>query len=134
MENHIGMVIADRLKALGKTQGWLADQLDVSMAAVSKWIKKGQIKRDNLVRLAPILGLSVSELMSGEIPEVALMADSTSASSLSLVYVTKEEMYLLTSYREASTMGREMLTITAEGVPRTNSGRITTNTSGSNKS
>lgn len=35
----IGKRIRDRLALLGKTQSWLADEVGVSQATVSRWVK-----------------------------------------------------------------------------------------------
>lgn len=71
----LGKTIKSRLKALGKTQTWLSEQVDVSNNAVSKWLKKGEIKLENAVLVAKALGCSVDELLgvteAGEPTETA---------------------------------------------------------------
>lgn len=62
----IGKVIKDALKRLGRTQGWLAEQMGVSDAAVSKWIKLGTIARDNVPHVADLLEIPASMLLSGK--------------------------------------------------------------------
>ena len=52
-----------RLKAIGKTQAWLAEQVGVSTNAVSKWIKTGEISRENLKASADALEISVAQLL-----------------------------------------------------------------------
>jgi transcriptional regulator with XRE-family HTH domain len=59
----IGKTIKTRLKALGHTQAWLAEQVGVSENAVSKWIKTGEISRDNIKPAADALKISVAHLL-----------------------------------------------------------------------
>lgn len=66
MVSRAGTAIKAALTRMGKTQGWLASEMDVSDNAVSKWIKNGQIARENIPRLARLLGLYADELL----PEV----------------------------------------------------------------
>lgn len=56
MTTELGDYIKSRLKAIKKTQGWVAEQLEVSDNAVSKWIKTGKISRENFIKLLPLLG------------------------------------------------------------------------------
>lgn len=56
MTTELGDYIKSRLRAIKKTQGWIAEQLDVSDNAVSKWIKTGKISRSNFIKLLPLLG------------------------------------------------------------------------------
>lgn len=67
----LGRTIKSRLKALGKTQAWLAEQVGVSENAVSKWIKTGKISRENLKRTADALEISVAQLLDPHpVPEL----------------------------------------------------------------
>lgn len=59
----LGTTIKTRLKGMGKTQTWLADKVGVSNNAVSKWIKTGEISRENAVLVAGHLGMTVDELL-----------------------------------------------------------------------
>lgn len=59
----IGRTIKARLKALGKTQAWLAEQVGVSENAVSKWIKTGEISRANIQPTADALQISSAQLL-----------------------------------------------------------------------
>lgn len=59
----LGKTIKARLKALGVTQAWLAEQVGVSENAVSKWIKTGEISRDNIKPVADALQISVAQLL-----------------------------------------------------------------------
>ena len=62
----VGRLIAQRRKALGLSQAELAERLHVTDKAVSKWeTGRGMPAVDSLEPLAEVLGLSVSELLSG---------------------------------------------------------------------
>ena len=62
-----GSFVSERRRALGLTQRSLAERLSVSDKAVSKW-ERGQSMPDValLVPLAGALGVSVTELLTGE--------------------------------------------------------------------
>ena len=73
-----GQLIAARRRELGLSQAELAERLHVTDKAVSKWeTGRGMPAIDSLEPLAEVLGLSVSELLSGrvltleELPETA---------------------------------------------------------------
>lgn len=61
-----GKLIAEQRKTLGMSQKELAEKMNVTDKAVSKW-ETGKSAPDtgNLVPLANILGLSVVELLNG---------------------------------------------------------------------
>jgi transcriptional regulator with XRE-family HTH domain len=59
----LGKTIKTRLKAMGHTQSWLAETVGVSENAVSKWIKTGEISRDNIKPTADALQISVAHLL-----------------------------------------------------------------------
>ena len=62
----VGRLIAQRRKALGLSQAELAERLHVTDKAGSKWeTGRGMPAVDSLESLAEVLGLSVSELLSG---------------------------------------------------------------------
>lgn len=61
----LGNTIKARLSELDKTQGWLAEQLNVSNNAVSKWISTGKISRVNAVAAARVLSISLESLLDG---------------------------------------------------------------------
>lgn len=61
--SEIGRLIRDRLRAMGKTQGWLAERMGVSDNAVSKWVKSGSIARAKIVQLAGLLGVDPAALL-----------------------------------------------------------------------
>lgn len=62
----LGARIKERLKDLGKTQGDLAEALELSDNAVSKWVKSGKISRENAVRAAEFLRTTVDWLTGKE--------------------------------------------------------------------
>jgi transcriptional regulator with XRE-family HTH domain len=59
----LGKTIKNRLKTLGRTQAWLAEQVGVSENAVSKWIKTGEISRSNIQPTADALQISSAHLL-----------------------------------------------------------------------
>ena len=62
-----GQLIAERRRELGLSQTELAEQLHVTDKAVSRWeTGRGMPAVDSLEPLAEVLGLSVSELLSGK--------------------------------------------------------------------
>lgn len=83
-------------EARNLSQQQLADRLNISRVAVTKW-ESGQtenMKIDNLLALSDFFGLSIDELITGKRPETA--------SSLS-----KEEQTLLTTWRSAAQSVRQ---------------------------
>ena len=64
MKHNMGEIIAERRKALGMTQKDLADKMNVTDKAVSKWERNLSIPDvASIPTLAEILELSVEELM-----------------------------------------------------------------------
>lgn len=59
----IGLAIQARLRTLRKTQAWLAEQVGVSTNAVSKWMRSDKISRQNAIRVADALAISVDDLL-----------------------------------------------------------------------
>ncbi|RFB73839.1 MULTISPECIES: helix-turn-helix transcriptional regulator [unclassified Herbaspirillum] len=116
MSKHVGTIIKQRLKSLQKTQGWLAEQASVSNTAVSKWIATGNISRAKAKEVAIILQISLDALLSEDTE-----SEAAPAQSLSLIYVTADEMRMLTSYREASVMGRALIEAAIDSAPKAES-------------
>lgn len=114
MENKIGRVISRQLKLLDKTQGWLAEEANVSNNAVSKWIKTGKVSRNNAVRVAEILGLSVGQLLVNESEK----PKDKEQKRLALMYIDPSEVHLVTLYRESTQHGKDMITMAAEEAPK----------------
>lgn len=117
-KTYTGELIARRLLEMDRTQEWLAEKVGVSINAVSKWTRTGKISRENAVLAAKALGITVGELLQ-EQPE-DMKADKNKEPSLQLVYLTDEEMKLITMYRESTEMGRAMLMAAAESVQKIN--------------
>jgi transcriptional regulator with XRE-family HTH domain/DNA-directed RNA polymerase subunit RPC12/RpoP len=67
----IGRFIAERRKAKGLTQMQLAEKLNITDRAVSKW-ETGKSMPDSsiMLELCKILGISVTELLCGEVIEM----------------------------------------------------------------
>jgi transcriptional regulator with XRE-family HTH domain len=59
----LGKTIQARLARLGKTQAWLAEEVGVSEQAVSKWMRTGEISRDNSLRVSTALEMSIAQLL-----------------------------------------------------------------------
>lgn len=63
----IGEIISTRRKEMGMTQKELADQLNITDKAVSKWERDIACPDTQTIpKLAQILGISVEELLSGK--------------------------------------------------------------------
>lgn len=69
MDNvQIGKLIAELRKKQGLTQQQLADKLNLSNKTISKWESgSGSPDISNLLTLADVLGISVDELLRGEL-------------------------------------------------------------------
>jgi hypothetical protein len=115
MTHPLGKIIKDRLKSLKKTQGWLAEQANVSDTAVSKWIATGKISRGSAMDVSRILGISIDTLLGSAAALNELPA------SLSLIYVDADELRLLTAYRESTPLGKALISAAADGAPRNES-------------
>lgn len=63
-KEHAGDVIRKRLTELGLTQAELAERVDVSPYAVTKWIQTGKISRVNAVAVAKALDLTLDQLLT----------------------------------------------------------------------
>jgi transcriptional regulator with XRE-family HTH domain len=109
-------LIGRRLTEMGKTQEWLAEKVGVSINAVSKWTRTGQISRDNAILTARALGLTVGELLH-EQPE-DMKKEKPESGSLHLVYLTSDELKLVTLYRESTQVGQAMLIAAANAVDK----------------
>ena len=65
MVTDLGNVILEALDRLGQTQSWLAEQVGVSNQAVTKWIRTGQIGRENIQDVANALQITTDALLGG---------------------------------------------------------------------
>jgi len=79
MVTTLGDVIRQALARLGRTQGWLAESARVSPQAVTKWIKTGEISRENAVEVARLLELPVDALLGGVSPAGAELGGAIDA-------------------------------------------------------
>ena len=66
----IGKRIQTRLRALGKSQPWLAAQLKISQSAVSQMLRNPQPSK-HLPKIAQVIGSPYDWLASGKGPEMA---------------------------------------------------------------
>lgn len=64
-----------------RTARWLADELDISDAAVSRWKKDGNISRANAVRVANLLGISVDQLIGVTVSHALVAAEPLPSTS-----------------------------------------------------
>lgn len=60
----LGKIIIRELKRLGQPQSWLAENVGVSENAVSKWIATGKIARSNAMKVSPLIGVSLDQLLN----------------------------------------------------------------------
>lgn len=117
-KTYTGELISRRLMEMDRTQEWLAEKVGVSINAVSKWTRTGQISRENAVLASKALGITVGELLQEQTEQ--MKADKFNEKSLHLVYLTDEELKLVTLSREATDVGRAMLMAAAESVQKIN--------------
>jgi transcriptional regulator with XRE-family HTH domain len=108
--NEIGKTIKARLKELGKTQVWLAEAAGVSNTAVSNWIKKGTIARENAAAVADLLGITLDELI-----KTAQLSGEQRELRSDLVAVDPIQRRMLSLYSKADDRGKlEMLSALEE--------------------
>lgn len=106
----LGTTIRARLRQLGKTQVWLADELGVSNNAVSKWIGTGKISRENSIAAARILGMTVEELLGAE-PAMHVVPADTAADAM-----LQRAAEMIETYRLASSEDRERIDLVIDEV------------------
>lgn len=122
MDKNIGKYIAERLKILRENQQFLADAVGVSVNAVSKWTKSGNISRKNVPAVAKALGVSVDTLLSaggnedGQLPPEYFQPSDIPGTAL--IYVNATELALITNYKEATDDGKKMIELAASSVPK----------------
>jgi hypothetical protein len=110
---HAGTIISEALIREGKTQTWLAHKCDVSNNAVTKWVRTGQISKNNALRVAEVLNLKVEELLSPDSDRsnmARMVADSLNVDISELptilIHVTPKELRLLNRYRQSTAQSR----------------------------
>lgn len=85
----IGAFIATRRKMLNMTQMQLAQQLSITDRAVSKWERgKGMPDASIMLELCRILGITVNDLLSGE---VVMMDNYTEEMEKNLLEMTRQK-------------------------------------------
>lgn len=111
MNADIAKLVKDRMRTLGKNQAWLAEQVGVSIAAVSKWTTTGKISRENVPSVAKALGVTTDQLLGN---------DSTPAEPERtwLERLTMDEKEMLELYRRCSMEGQVMLKGAARVAPQ----------------
>jgi hypothetical protein len=70
MGTNLKSYIENGLRAIGKDQTWLADKLELSDNAISKWKRTGQIKMDNFIAVVKLLGLDGAPYIEEMIPKL----------------------------------------------------------------
>ncbi len=103
----VGARIREARRARGWTQDQLAEAVGVSRSAVAQWEtdRAGQV-RENLTRIADVLGISVEVLLHGP------------ASRASAQAATGDEWALLRLYRECNAEDRATLLRLAQSLAR----------------
>lgn len=92
MKISLGKFIAKRRKYLHLTQEDLANQLNVSKSAIAKWETDGGIPdRDNIYRLAEVIGVSVEDIYH-------IISQREHDSENMSINITSEVINLLESY------------------------------------
>lgn len=111
MSIEIGKLIRAKLKSMGKTQGWLAEEMKspkrpagLSINAISKWMKTGKVARENVQQLADILDLSTDQLLAGDSRVELVPPGETTIDRL-----TPDEKQLLDLYRGSTNDGKSAL-------------------------
>ncbi len=117
MNTAIGNALRQRMQELGVTQTWLAEQLDVSVNAVSKWCRGEPISRQNAVAVAQVLDLNLDELLATGAERKKVEALDASR-EFDLVYLNRREIKLLTLYRESTSDGKRIIELTATAAPK----------------
>lgn len=113
MTSKLGKIIKTRLADLGQTQEWLAEQASVSKNAVSKWIKTGQISRENAIAAAKILRITSDQLLLDE-----SLVDVSSPDETTLERLSADEKRILDLYRSATKDGKMMILGIATAAPK----------------
>lgn len=94
---------------MGKTRGWLAENMTseekphgLSINAISKWTKTGNIAREHVQQAADLLGISADQLLAGDpLLELVPVEETT------IERLTSEEKYLLELYRGSTEDGKK---------------------------
>jgi len=74
------------------SQNDLADMLNVSRQSISKWETDGSVPDlDNLIKLSQIFHVTLDELVLNKMPDMAVSADSSTATTASLPDTSEEQ-------------------------------------------
>lgn len=122
-ENYAGPVIQNRLRVLGRSQKWLAEEVGVDPVSVHNWIKKGTIARENVGPCALALGISVAELIGTDARERAQNDEAPpkprpAGDAATLEWVRPDERALLEMYRLSTQDGKNLVLVVAERAPK----------------
>lgn len=99
---HIGGTIKKALKERGVTPAEVADICGVTRGAVSNWFSTGRINKENLVKVAGILQVTVEELVSGGLGE----RTSKPLAPLPLASLADDTMTLLSLFNQLGPVAR----------------------------
>ena len=107
------MIFADKLIALRKKSGWsqeeLAEKLDVSRQAVSKWEGAQSVPDlDRIIKLSALFGVSTDYLLKDELEVEERVGDASEASRPDVRRVSMEEAVAFLSAKQ-QTVGRVAL-------------------------
>jgi transcriptional regulator with XRE-family HTH domain len=106
------------MKAAGyKSQTALAEKAGVSQSAVNRILKRaGKQGPDTatIAKLAIACGVTPEYLISGIVSQL----EKSAMPALALVYLTPEELQLITQYREATIAGKHLIEVTAQNAPK----------------
>ena len=64
---HIGSIIRDELRRLGKTNGWLAEQINVNPRTINKIFLKSIIDTQQLFLISQVMGVDFFKFYSDEL-------------------------------------------------------------------
>ena len=113
MDTTIGKIIASKLKSLRKSQGWLAEEVGVSINAVSKWTRTGKISREKAILVATVLDLSLDQLVGRDIADT-----NGELEEVGLERVSPDEAELLQRFRLSTKEGKSLIKIMADSAPK----------------
>lgn len=106
-KNIVGPVIDRRLRELGHSQQWLAQQLGLSPVSIHNWIKLGTIRKENIGPCAVALGITVNQLLGEDQPQQPAPAESAPPKEI-LQWILPDEQELLQEYRQCTDEGKNM--------------------------
>lgn len=64
---HIGSIIRDELRRQGKTNGWLAEQINVNPRTINKIFLKSIIDTQQLFQISQVMGVDFFKYYSDEL-------------------------------------------------------------------